>query len=141
VLEVLAVFRIIRVQRKHALKIYGFTFKYRISQFKTGLPVLESNPINWTQTTCDVCRIVHIVASLKHKIIALVGDSVQRQLFYGLACELRRRKFEVSISDHKLWPRRRENEDWKQRGWKYGMRQQFCFNVTAPQWLHYTQHH
>ena len=102
---------------------------------------LEAYPVsdhtNWTQTKCDVCRIVHIVASMKHKRIAIVGDSVQRQLFNGLECELRRRNFEVSITDHKLWPRPRENEDWKQRGWKYGMRQQFCFNVTTP----YTHNH
>jgi len=83
---------------------------------------------------------VQIVASMKHKRIAIAGDSVQQQLFQGLECELRRRNFEVSVHVGKVWPRPRENEDWDQSGWKYGMTSQSCFNVTVPQWMHYSQH-
>lgn len=100
----------------------------------------EIHPRNWTLTKCDVCRMVQIVASMKHKRIAIAGDSVQRQLFHGLECELRRRNFEVSVPVDKSWPRPRENEDWDQKGWKYGMTAQTCFNVTVPQWMHYSQH-
>lgn len=122
------------------LPIYRQIQDYALQELEAYPVQHEHHPRNWTLTKCDVCRMVQIVASMKHKRIAIAGDSVQRQLFHGFECELRRRNFEVSVPVDKSWPRPRENEDWNQSGWKYGMRGQTCFNVTVPQWMNYSQH-
>lgn len=105
-----------------------------------ALHELNSSPIdatiqnvNGSFLECDLCRIVQIVSTLKHRRIAIVGDSVQTQLFTGLECELFRRGF--NISDWKI-------DAWKElppppnrKAWKYGVKDQQCFNVTVPVWM------
>jgi hypothetical protein len=105
-----------------------------------ALHELNSSPIdatiqnvNGSFLECDLCRIVQIVSTLKHRRIAIVGDSVQTQLFTGLECELFRRGF--NISDWKI-------DAWKElppppnrTAWKYGVKDQQCFNVTVPVWM------
>ena len=65
---------------------------------------LESYPVQFDENNprrnslgshirCDICRIVQIVASMKHKRFALVGDSVQYQLFNGLSSLAKKRLF------------------------------------------------
>jgi hypothetical protein len=82
---------------------------------------------------CDLCRIIQIVSSLKHKRISIVGDSLQRQLFNGLECELFRRGFNISEWRIDAW--KDEPPSPKYSGWKYGVKGQQCFNVTAPDWM------
>jgi len=67
---------------------------------------LNSIPINNAQfLQCDICRVVQIVSTLKHRRISIVGDSLQRQLFNGIECELFRRGF--NITDWKI-------EEWEE---------------------------
>ena len=84
---------------------------------------------------CDICRIVQIVASMKHKRFALVGDSVQHQLFNGLECELRRRYFDVTANPRKLWPEEKDRLPADRILWKYGVQSEVCLNVTVPEWM------
>ena len=107
---------------------------------------LESYPVQFDENNprrnslgshirCDICRIVQIVASMKHKRFALVGDSVQSQLFNGLECELRRRNFDVSANPQKLWPEEKDRLPANRVLWKYGVSGEVCLNVTVPEWM------
>jgi len=102
-----------------------------------AIDALNSSPIHVAQhLECDLCRIIQIVSTLKHRRISIVGDSIQRQLFNGLECELFRRGF--NVSEWKV-------EQWKDEprpncsGWRYGMKGQQCFNVSVPEWMTKTE--
>jgi hypothetical protein len=82
---------------------------------------------------CDICRIIQIVSTLNHRRISIVGDSVQRQLFSGIECELLRRGFNISE-----W----KTENWEDEprpdyaaSWLYGIKTQHCFTVSVPYWM------
>ena len=68
----------------------------------------QNNKTTTTTTTtpwlCDICRIVEI-ARIHNLTIALVGDSMQTQVFYGLICELRRRNYNLTIKHTKRKPK------------------------------------
>lgn len=87
---------------------------------------------------CDVCRIIQIVSTLKHKRISIAGDSLQRQLFDGMECELFRRGFNMSEWTVERWPE--DPPDQYHTGWKYGVSSKECFNVTLPDWMR-SHHH
>jgi len=97
----------------------------------------NNNPRNFPEShlRCDVCRIVQIVASMKHKSFAVAGDSVQHQMFTGLECELRRRNFNVtSIPKIKL-PKKHDRLPVEKPVWKYGIEDKLCIKVTVPEWM------
>jgi hypothetical protein len=80
---------------------------------------------------CDLCRVVQIVSSLRHSRIAIVGDSVQRQLFGGIECELFRSGFNITKGEIVKW---KELPAPPNRvAWKYGVKGEQCFNVTLPE--------
>jgi hypothetical protein len=81
---------------------------------------------------CDICRIIQIVSTLKHRRISIVGDSIQRQLFNGMECELLRRGFNISEWKIEKW----EDEPRPNyTGWKFGIKDQSCFTISVPDWL------
>jgi len=85
---------------------------------------------------CDVCQIVRIAASLKHKRIAFVGDSIQTQAITGFECELSRRGFHLSEWRKITTPFSIEQPaPPNQKAWRYGLQFEDCVNVTVPSWI------
>ena len=78
---------------------------------------------------CDICCIIQIVSTLNHRRISIVGDSVQRQLFNGIECELFRRGFNISEWKTDNW----EDEPGPNyTRWNYGIKTQhlfYCFST------------
>mmetsp|Transcript_6299 Transcript_6299/g.7982 ORF Transcript_6299/g.7982 Transcript_6299/m.7982 type:complete len:289 (-) Transcript_6299:532-1398(-) len=72
---------------------------------------------------------------MKHKRFAIVGDSVQSQLFVGLECELRHRNFEVVANPLQKWEEENHRLPDDRASWKYGIRGETCLNVTVPDWM------
>ena len=97
----------------------------------------NSNPRNCPEShlRCDVCRIVQIVASMKHKRFAVAGDSVQHQMFTGLECELRRRNFNVTSIPKRKLPQNHDRLPVELPEWKYGIKDELCIKVTVPEWM------
>lgn len=66
----------------------------QVQNYSLNLLEEYSLPPN-TLRRCDVCQIVHLL--IKHNLnLAFEGDSVTRQTFAGLECELRRRNYNVT---------------------------------------------
>eukprot|EP00521_Asterionellopsis_glacialis_P007668 CAMPEP_0195287782 /NCGR_PEP_ID=MMETSP0707-20130614/4704_1 /TAXON_ID=33640 /ORGANISM="Asterionellopsis glacialis, Strain CCMP134" /LENGTH=468 /DNA_ID=CAMNT_0040347569 /DNA_START=1589 /DNA_END=2995 /DNA_ORIENTATION=- len=111
--------------------LYGRTHSNSTHQNETLLADGRSSMLN-----CDVCRIIQIVSTLKHKRISIAGDSLQRQLFDGMECELFRRGFNMSEWTVEHWPEDPPDPfDQYHTGWKYGVNIKECFNVTLPDWM------
>lgn len=119
------------------LTIYRQVQKSAVQEMEAYPVTFENNP---SHIKCDICRVINIVSSMKHKRISIVGDSVQQQLFHGFECELRRRHFDVSTAVIKTWPEIKEKLPGDRVGWKYGVKADICFNVTVPQWMNHNQH-
>ena len=113
--------------------VYGRTNSNRAHQNETSYADGRVSMLD-----CDVCRIIQIASTLKHKRIAIAGDSLQRQLFDGMECELFRRGFNMSEWTQELWPE--DPPDQNHTGWKYGVGSKECFNVTLPDWMRSHRH-
>ena len=107
-----------------------------------ALDELDANPVKGAPYSkkndlilkCDICQIIRVVASLKHKRIAFIGDSVQGQALIGFECELSRRGFHMSEWQNN--PFLIEQPTPPNRvPWKYGIKTQKCTNVTVPSWI------
>lgn len=92
-------------------------------------PLLHPNPL----LHCDICRIVQIAASLPHQQISFVGDSIQNQVWTGFECELHRRGFHVLELHSQPWEELPAPPN--RVAWKYGIKHEFCYNVTIPTWM------
>ena len=114
----------------------NITFYNRVRDL--ALNLLDSTPIDSCNigkqglvSHCDLCRVVQIVSSLRHSRIAIVGDSLQRQLFNGIECELFRSGFNITKGEIVKWKELPAPPD--RVAWKYGVKGEQCFNVTLPE--------
>lgn len=69
--------------------IYDRVQEYTLA-YMERLPIPES----FSDQTCDLCRIVDLVVA-NNLTLTFQGDSLTRQMFTGLECELRRRGYNV----------------------------------------------
>jgi hypothetical protein len=70
----------------------------------------------WPQQDCDLCRIIDYLLYFNWTL-ALPGDSLTRQAFVGLECELHRRGYRVTNNS------RRPSQRPRAYGWQYGCRE------------------
>jgi len=106
----------------------------------TAYPVTESpSSVASSLMACDICRIVYLLASAphwKHRRLAIVGDSVQRQSFRGMECELRRRGFVVGNITVAPFKRDTTKTPPGRIAWKYGPADTYtCYTVIVPGWM------
>jgi hypothetical protein len=97
----------------HTLDVYETTEQIAL----TSMPLIEWPELGVTQQSsgstivqCDVCRMVDILME-QNWTLAMQGDSMTRQSFFGLECELRRRNlYQVEMTQIR-WPPRKTRED------------------------------
>ena len=84
---------------------------------RRGLQQLEaSSNVSPPRQDCDICRIVDYLL-LRNWTLAIQGDSMSRQTFNGIECELLRRGYMVESTKRKL-PRKGSQ---RKSHWRYGL--------------------
>jgi hypothetical protein len=84
---------------------------------RRGLQQLEaSSTVSPPRQDCDICRIVDYLL-LRNWTLAIQGDSMSRQTFNGIECELLRRGYMVESTKRKL-PRKGSQ---RKSHWRYGL--------------------
>jgi hypothetical protein len=79
---------------------------------KKTLEFLQAHPLSALEQQCDICRIVEIMIE-RNWMVTFQGDSVMRQNFVGLECELFRRGYNVTV--------RSERSKKERKNWRYGI--------------------
>jgi hypothetical protein len=102
----------------------SITTSYNISQTSSDerrrdgrQPLIISNhgPHELPQQDCDICRIIDYLM-IYNWTLSFQGDSVMRQTFVGLECELHRHGYIVHVTEKtNTYPRR------EPVGWRYGI--------------------
>jgi hypothetical protein len=69
---------------------------YNRARQKT-LEFLNSHPLSPTERQCDICQIVEVMME-RNWTVTFQGDSMMRQNFVGLECELFRRGYSVAVT-------------------------------------------
>jgi hypothetical protein len=90
---------------------------------KSATKFLEQHPVEGNE--CDVCQIVNLLIH-SNWTLAFQGDSLSRQTFSGLECELRRRGYMVEAVSGE------NKERNKTAFWKYGLTYIENLKVTWP---------